>query len=78
MDRLSIGLFFIAIGWFYSMMAVDSFYNHTLGILVKHEWIKPPSFAPGQAPNISRKAGILAYGFVIIGIGLYIILFSEL
>ncbi len=78
MNKTIIGLLFILAGVAYGSLAIDDFYNWTLGYLVKNEWIKPP--APGKIqPNVlGRKGTILIYSFILIIIGAYILWNSRI
>ncbi len=73
MDKTIIGLLFILAGVVYGSLAIDDIYNHTLGYLVEHEWIKPP--APGKIGKniLGRKPTIVAYSLILIIIGCYIL-----
>ena len=74
MNKVLIGLLFILAGIGYGSLAIDDFYNWTLGWLVKNEWVKPP--VPGKndlKSVLGRKATILLYSAGLIIIGLFII-----
>lgn len=74
MSKTLIGLLFILAGVAYGSLAIDDIYNHTLGWLVQHEWIKPP--VPGKnslSSVLGRKPTILLYASILIILGLFIL-----
>ncbi len=74
MSKTLIGFLFILAGLIYGSLAIDDFYNWTLGWLVKNDWVKPP--VPGKnelAKVLGRKPTILLYSGLLIIIGLYIL-----
>lgn len=74
MSKTLIGLIFILTGLVYGSMAIDNFYNHTLGWLVENKWVTPPK--PGQndlKEIIGRKPTIILYSLILILIGIFII-----
>lgn len=73
MNKTIIGLLFILAGAAYGSLAIDDFYNWTLGYLVKNEWIKPPAPEKMQPNILGRKVTILLYSAVLIIIGIYIL-----
>ena len=74
MSKIFIGLIFILAGVTYGSLAIDDFYNWTLGWLVKNEWIKPPVPDKKSLSTIlGRKPTILLYAGILIIIGLFII-----
>ena len=78
MNKINIGIIFILVGSVYSLFAWDFFYEHTLGWLVEHDYVKPNFLPSEKLPSISRKAAIILYGMVLIMIGLYIIFLSNI
>lgn len=78
MNKVTIGLLFITVGLLYSLTAWDTFYNNTLGILIKHDYIRLPHLNSNKPSKLGRKANILLYGFALIGIGIYLIFLSNL
>ena len=75
MSKTFIGILFIIAGLAYGSLAIDKVYNKTLGWLVEHQWVKPPP-APGKTDLkaiLGRKPTILAYGGILIIIGLFIL-----
>jgi hypothetical protein len=74
MNKVLIGLLFILAGLCYGSLAIDDFYNWTLGWLVKNEWIKPPVPDKKSLTSIlGRKATILVYAGILIIIGLFVL-----
>lgn len=75
MNKTIIGLLFILTGVTYGSLAIDNFYNHTLGWLVENKWIKePPSPEKNDLKTIlGRKPTILLYAFGLIIIGIIIL-----
>jgi hypothetical protein len=74
MSKTLIGLLFILAGVLYGSLAIDGIYNHTLGWLVEHEWIKPPLPGKDDLKSIlGRKPTILLYASILIIIGLFIL-----
>jgi hypothetical protein len=74
MSKELIGLIFIAAGIAYGSLAIDRVYNHTLGWLLAHGWIKPPVADKKSAANFfGRKTTILLYATILIIIGLFIL-----
>jgi hypothetical protein len=74
MDKTLIGLLFILAGLLYGSLAIDDFYNWTLGWLVEHEWVKPPlPEKNGLKEILGRKPTILLYSGILIIIGLFIL-----
>ena len=70
MSKTLIGLLFILAGVCYGSLAIDDFYNHTLGWLVEHKWLKPPVENKNSLRSaLGRKGTILVYagGLIIIG-----------
>jgi hypothetical protein len=75
MNKTILGLIFILVGIVYGSMAIDDVYNHTLGWLVEHEWIKMPP-TPGKSDLktiLGRKPTILLYAGILIIIGLFVL-----
>lgn len=50
MNKILVGIIFIVAGLVYGSFAVDVIYDHTLGWLVEHNWIKPPPL-PLEGPQ---------------------------
>ena len=74
MSKTLIGLIFILTGIVYGSMAIDNFYNHTLGWLVENKWIKPPIPEKNDLKEaLGRKATILLYSFALIILGIFIL-----
>jgi len=75
MNKILIGCIFIAVGLAYGSFVIDSVYNHTLGWLVEHGWVKPPTQSErGElAKVLGRKATIILYSLALIIIGIFII-----
>jgi hypothetical protein len=74
MNKILIGLLFILAGLSYGSLAIDDFYNWTLGWLVKNEWVKPPVPDKKSLTSVfGRKPTILLYSAGLIIIGLFII-----
>jgi hypothetical protein len=74
MEKHVIGLLFILAGVVYGSLAIDSFYDHTLGWLVKNDWIKPPvPPKSNEKPLLGRKETIYLYSIILILIGLFIL-----
>ena len=74
MDKHIIGLLFILAGVAYGSLAIDSFYDHTLGWLIKNDWIKlplPPK--QGERPLLGRKETIYLYSIILMLVGLFIL-----
>ena len=74
MSKTIIGLLFILAGVAYGSLVIDDVYNHTLGWLIEHNWLKPP--VPGKkdlSALLGRKGTILLYSAILIIIGLFII-----
>ncbi|MBL8030299.1 MAG: hypothetical protein JNN11_03555 [Candidatus Doudnabacteria bacterium] len=76
MDKNIIGILFIFVGVLYGSLAIDSFYEHTLGWLVKHDFIQPPKvFQNRNSQNsLGRKATILMYSIIMIAVGIFILI----
>ena len=74
MSKSILGLVFILAGIAYGLMAIDSVYNHTLGWLLAHDWIKQPTPDKKSLNNfLGRKTTILLYATILIIIGLFIL-----
>lgn len=74
MSTTLIGLIFILAGVSYGSLAIDDVYNHTLGWLVTHDWVKPPVLDKNDLAKIlGRKPTILVYAGILIIIGLFIL-----
>jgi len=75
MSKTLLGLLFILAGMLYGSLAIDDIYNHTLGWLVEHEWIKPPPMPVKDDLRalLGRKPTILLYAAILIIIGLFIL-----
>lgn len=74
MNKTIIGFLFILAGVCYGSLALDDIYDHTIGWLVKNNWLKPPVQKPGeQPPLLGRKPTILLYSFGLIIIGAFIL-----
>ena len=77
MSKTLIGLLFILAGIIYGSLAIDDFYNLTLGWLVENKWIKPPvpsKDTKNSLPAIlGRKPTILLYSGALIIIGIFIL-----
>lgn len=74
MSKTLIGLLFILAGVAYGSLAIDDIYNHTLGWLVAHEWIKPPIPNKNSLSSVlGRKPTILLYASILIILGLFIL-----
>lgn len=75
MSKTLIGLIFIAVGIIYGCLAIDGFYNITLGWLLEHRWVKqaPPAGKSDLKTLLGRKPTILIYASVLIIIGLFIL-----
>lgn len=76
MDKVYIGLLFIFAGLCYGSLAIDEIYDHTVGYLIKNDWIKPP--VPEKSKDtivnlLGPKQTILLYATILIIIGLFII-----
>lgn len=74
MNKTLVGLIFIIAGVAYGSLAIDGLYNHTLGWLLAHDWIKPP--VPDKkslSTFLGRKPAILFYASILIIIGLFIL-----
>lgn len=74
MNKELIGLIFIFAGVAYGSLAIDSFYNNTLGWLLAHDWIKQPvADKKSLSVFLGRKPTILLYAAILIIIGLFIL-----
>jgi hypothetical protein len=74
MSKTLIGLIFILAGVCYGSLAIDDIYNHTLGYLMEHEWVKPPVLGKKSFPIVlGRKPTIILYSLALIIIGLFLI-----
>lgn len=74
MSKTLIGLLFILAGIIFGSLAIDRFYNSTLGWLVEHEWLKPPVQDKDSLTVIlGRKPTILLYALGLIIIGIFIL-----
>jgi uncharacterized membrane protein len=74
MSKTLIGLIFILLGVCYGSLAIDDVYNHTLGWLIEHNWLKPPVPSKKNLNSLlGRKGTILLYSAILIIIGLFII-----
>lgn len=74
MNKNIIGLLFITAGLMYGSLALDGIYNATLGWLVQHNWIKPPTPEKIAKTIFGRKPTILFYSLSLIAIGIYILI----
>ncbi|MBI3231476.1 MAG: hypothetical protein HYZ51_00105 [Candidatus Doudnabacteria bacterium] len=74
MNENVIGTLFILTGLAYGSLVVDSVYNATLGFLVEHDWIKPPSPTKLSQGLFGRKPTIIFYSLGLIAIGIYILI----
>lgn len=79
MDKNIIGLLFILCGVLYGSLALDSFYEHTLGWLVKHDFIETPKIFQNKnsKESLGRKATILMYSIIIIAVGIFILIKKQ-
>ncbi len=73
MNRTLIGLLFLLAGVAYGSMAIDSFYNHTLGWLVANDWISQQTIKKVPKTALGRKPTILLYSLSLIIIGIFIL-----
>ena len=73
MNRTIIGLLFVLCGVIYGSMAIDNFYNHTLGWMVANDWISQKTVKKSGKPMLGRKPTILIYSFSLIIIGVFIL-----
>jgi hypothetical protein len=74
MSKTITGLVFILLGIIYGCLAIDGFYNATLGWLINHDWIKtPPENKKSLNDFLGRKPTILLYASILIIIGLFIL-----
>ena len=73
MSRTLIGCLLLLAGVAYGSMAIDSFYNHTLGWLVANGWISQEKIKKSGKPLLGRKPTILIYSFSLIIIGVFIL-----
>jgi hypothetical protein len=74
MSKTVIGIIFIVAGILYGSMALDFIYQHTLGALVEHNWVKPPEIDKDSLQSVlGRKFTILVYALALIIIGLFIL-----
>jgi|GEM_PF-1369249 hypothetical protein len=74
MSKSILGLLFIFAGVTYGSLAIDHIYNHTLGWLLAHDWIKQPAPDKKSLNNfLGRKPTILLYAAILIIIGLFIL-----
>lgn len=74
MSKTLIGLLFILAGVCYGSFGIDDVYNHTLGWLVEHEWVKPPVQNKDSLVFVlGRKPTILLYASILIIIGLFLL-----
>ncbi len=74
MNKTILGLLFIIAGIVYGSLAIDDIYNHTLGWLVEHEWIKPPVPNKNSLSSVlGRKPTILLYAAILIILGIFLL-----
>ncbi len=75
MSKTLIGLIFIFAGVCYGSLAIDDFYNWTLGWLVENDWVKPPVEKNKNSLKavLGRKPTILLYASGLVIIGLYLL-----
>lgn len=73
MDKSIIGILFILAGLCYGSLALDGFYDKTLGFLVEHGWVKPPSPSSLNKSILGRKPTIIFYAIILIIIGIFIL-----
>jgi len=74
MSKGLIGIIFILLGVAYGSLAADGVYNHTLGWLLAHDWMKQPVPDKKSLSNfLGRKPTILFYASILIIIGLFIL-----
>lgn len=73
MSKTIIGLIFILAGVAYGSLALDGFYNRTLGLLFKYKLLKAPP--PSEVPKsiLGPKGQVLLYAAILIIIGLYLL-----
>ncbi len=73
MNRTTIGLLFILAGIIYGSTTIDTVYDHTLGWLVKNDWIPQETVQKAGQPGFGRKPTILFFSLALIIIGLYLL-----
>lgn len=75
MNKTLIGIIFILAGIAYGSLAIDGFYDKTLGWLVKNGWVKEPTLEQKQTATseLGRKGTILLYASALIIIGIFIL-----
>ncbi len=74
MSKTMLGLLFILAGVAWGSLTIDDIYNHTLGLLVKYDWIKPPLQGKEDLSAVfGRKPTILLYSAILILIGVYLL-----
>ena len=74
MDKTIFGLIFILAGVSYGSLAIDDIYNHTIGYLIEHDWVKPPVLGKKSFPVVlGQKPTIILYALVLIIIGLFLL-----
>ena len=75
MSKTLIGLIFLLAGVCYGSLAIDDIYNHTLGYLIEHDWVKRPPVPDKKSPPsvLGPKPTIFLYALGLIIIGLFIL-----
>ena len=73
MCKLTISLLFIILGFAYGSLASRTVYNATLGYLVEHNWIKPPTESSLGQNLLGKKETIILYSGLLILAGLYLL-----
>ncbi len=73
MSKLTISLLFIIFGLGYGSLASRKVYDSTLGYLVEHKWIKPPTESNLGQNLLGKKETIILYSGLLILAGLYLL-----
>jgi hypothetical protein len=73
MNKTAIGLLFIFAGVAYGSLAIDGFYNKTLGFMYKNGLLKTPPDEKIPHSILGPKGQVILYAVILIIIGLYIL-----
>lgn len=73
MNKTIIGSLFILFGILYGCLAIDGFYDKTLGFFYKNGLLKAPPEREIPRSVLGPKGQVLIYSAILIIIGLYIL-----
>lgn len=77
MNKVTIGLLFIATGIAYGSLAFDKVNNATLGFLVRNKWLKSPIPGTVEKDWLGPKPTILLYSAILIFLGFFMLIVGQ-